>query len=83
MLSLAEKKKIVPKGKKLNPLKIKHKAENLYGPDYRKEIIRKLQGKNIPCSESLLSKAFTGIAPYILYQVNELLKEANLKGPVN
>lgn len=71
-LTLKEKKKLVPRGKKLNPLKVKHRAEEILGGKFQK----KLAG-NLNCSESLISLAFKGKSPYALFRINEYLKEIN------
>lgn len=71
-LTLIEKKKLVPKGKKLNPLKIKHKAEELLGNKFQKKLAEKMD-----CSDSLISLAFKGKSPYALFRISEYLKEIN------
>lgn len=73
--TLSEKKKLVPKGKKLDPIKVKHAAENLWGREYRKTIREKLTEKKLQCSEPLISIAFAGAAPYMLYMINSIIKE--------
>ena len=68
-LTLTEKKKLVPKGKKLNPLKVKHRAEELLGGKFQRKLAEDLQ-----CSDSLISLAFKGKSPFALLRINEHLK---------
>jgi len=72
-LSLTEKKKIVPKGKKLDPLKIKYISEKILGPKFRK-----ILAKELNVSEALITHAFKGRAPFCLYRISELLKRKSL-----
>lgn len=69
-LTLSEKKKIVPKGKKLNPMKIKHKAEEILGSDFRKILREKME-----CSSALITQALKGEAPFALFTINEIIKQ--------
>ena len=70
-LNLAEKKKLVPKGKKLNHIKIKHRAEEVLGPNFR-GVLR----ERINCSSALITMALGGKAPYALFEINRIVKEA-------
>jgi hypothetical protein len=70
-LTLAQKKKLVPKGKKLDPLKIKYEAEKIYGKGFRKILAQKLE-----CSDVLITLAFTGKAPVALFRINLFIKES-------
>lgn len=68
-LTLAEKKKLVPKGKRLNGMKVKHKAEEILGATFRKDL-----AEGLGCSESLITQAFKEQAPYALFSINEYIK---------
>jgi len=68
-LTLAEKKKLVPKGKKLNAMKVKHKAEEVLGGDFRKKL-----AEGLGCSDSLITQAFKERAPYALYEIDRYTK---------
>ena len=69
MKTLSEKKKLVEKGKKLDPESVELKARKVYGKKYRERLAEILGG-----TSPLYSYAFTGRAPYKLYEINEHLK---------
>lgn len=70
--TLKEKKKLVPKGKKLNALKVKYKAEKILGAGFQKKLAKELK-----CSGALISLAFKDDAPYTLFRINKYLKGFN------
>ena len=71
-LTLKEKKKLVAKGKKLDPIKIKYAAELAVGKDFRKEL-----AKQFDCSTVLITNAFSGKAPALLFRINQYIKALN------
>ena len=67
-LTLSQKKKLVAKGQKLNALKVKHQAEELLGADFRKIIAQQFK-----CSAPLITMAFKGEAPSMLFRIKEFI----------
>lgn len=75
-MNLSEKKKLVPRGKRLNPTSAKHRAEKFFGKDFRKTLREKLAERGIDCSATRLTQAFGGEAPFVLFNINQIIKEA-------
>lgn len=80
IINRADKYKLTPKGKKLDPHKVELKAIKVFGvKEYRKEL-----AKIFDCSLMTISHAFNGKAAYMLYAINKhlnlLIAEGKIKG---
>jgi hypothetical protein len=67
-LTQSEKNELAQKGKVLNPAEVEAKAFSHYGRDYRKKLRELLGG-----SEPLYVYAFSGTAPYKLFEIDQHL----------
>lgn len=58
-------------GKAMEPLRVEHRAELIFGRKQARNKLTELLG----CSPVSVHKAFRGLAPLKLYQIDQLLKE--------
>lgn len=72
-LTLIQKRKLVSKGKRIDPFKLKYEAEKALGKDFRKQLAGEFD-----CSEALITQALTIGGFSMRVRIKEFIKQESV-----